>query len=73
MLREIKDCPVVATLRNGKLLLFNHDVTVKGVIMLELTVECIAQISAELIMQGIDVISVSIDEARMNYMEIEVL
>lgn len=40
---------------------------------MELTVESIAQISAELFLKGIDVASVSIDEARINYVGIEVL
>lgn len=72
MLRKIENCPLVATLRNGKLLLFNYDVTVKGIAILELTVESIAQISAELFLKGIDIVSVDIDEARMKYIGIEV-
>lgn len=73
MLRKIENCPLVATLRNGNLLLFNHDAIVKGNILMELTVECIAEISAELFLKGINITSVTIDEARMNYIEIEVL
>lgn len=73
MLRKIENCPLVVILRDGKLLLFNHDVIVKGISMLELTVETIAQISAELFSKGIDIASVTIDESRINYIGIEVL
>lgn len=73
MLRGIKNCPLVAILRNGKILLFNHDVVVKGVVTLELTVESIATIAAEMFLDGIDIASVTIDKSRMNYAEIEVL
>lgn len=73
MLRKIENCPLVLTLRNGNTMLTNHDVIVKGVSCLELTVESIAQISAEMFVNGIDIISVTIDESRMNDVEMEVL
>lgn len=73
MLRKIKNCPLVAILRNRNIIIFSHDVTVKGIVTLELTGECIAQISAEMFEKGIDIISLDIDESRMNYKGIEVL
>lgn len=73
MLREIKNCPLVAILRNGGTFLFSHDVTVKGVITLELTLETIATIATEMFLKGIDIVSVSVDEGKMNYEGIEVL
>lgn len=73
MLREIKDCPLIATLRDGNLLSFTHDVTIKGLITPELTLVSIATITAELSLKGIDVISVSIDEAKIKHKYMEVL
>lgn len=73
MLRRIKNCPLIATLRNGNIIVFSHDVTVKGVICMDLTGETIAEISRKMILKGIDISSVAIDEARMNYKGIEVL
>lgn len=71
MPREIKNCPLAAITKKGNIILFNHDVTVKGAIILELTTESIAEISIELYKEGIDIVSVDIDEARMNYIEVE--
>lgn len=71
MPREIKNCPLVAITRKGDIILFNYDVVVKGAITLELTTESIAEISIALYKKGIDIVSVDIDEARMNYMEVE--
>lgn len=68
---KIKNCPLVAITKKGNIVLFNYDVTVKGVITLELTTESIAEISIALYKKGIDIVSVDIDEARMNYMEVE--
>lgn len=73
MLREIKDCPLIATLRNGKLLSFSHDVTIKGLIVPELTLVSVATIAAELSLKGVDIMSVSIDEAKVKYEYVEVL
>lgn len=71
MPREIKNCPLVAIMRKGDMILFDYDVVVKGVITIELTTESITEISIELYKRGIDIVSVDIDEARMNYMEVE--
>lgn len=73
MLQKIKNCPLAAVTRNGNIILFNHDVIVKGILTIDLTVESIVEVSISLYKRGIDVISVTIDEARMNYIGIEVL
>lgn len=70
---KIKNCPLVAITKKGTIVLFERDVTVKAGIYLELTAESIVQISIELFEKGIDIISVTIDEARMKYIGIEVL
>lgn len=73
MIRKIKDCPLIAVLRNGKQLLFTHDVVIKGIIVLELTVETIVEISTEMFLEGYDIQTVSIDETRLDYTKMEVL
>lgn len=75
MLRKIKNCPLVAITRNGNIFLFNYDVTVKTSVLFtyELTTQSIAEVSVALYKQGIDIVNVTIDEARMKYIEIEVL
>lgn len=73
MLRKIKKCPLVAITRAGNTISFNHDVIVKGVISVELSVESVVEISIEFFKKGIDIISVTIDESKMDNVETEVL
>lgn len=70
---KIKNCPLVAITKKGDVVLFERDVTVKTGVSLELTAESIVEISIELFKKGIDIISITIDESRMNYIGIEVL
>lgn len=70
---EIKNCPLTAILKGGGMILFNSDVTVEGNVVFSLTAESVAKISTELYMKGLDVLSVNIDEARIDYIGIEVL
>lgn len=70
---KIKNCPLAAITKKGNVVLFERDVTVKTSISLELTAESIVKISIELFKKGIDIISITIDESRMNYIGIEVL
>lgn len=65
----------MAITKNGEAVFFERDVTVtnSNLFIYELTIETIAEISTELFRNGIDVVSISIDEARINYIEIEVL
>lgn len=70
---KIKNCPLVAITKKGNIVLFERDVKVKAGVSLELTTESIVEISIELFKKGIDIISVTIDEAKMNYIGIEVL
>ena len=68
MQRKIKNCPLIATLRNGNLFLFSHDVNITNDLFITgLTGETIANISIELYIKGIDIGSLVIDENRMNY------
>lgn len=73
MLRKIENCPLVAITRNGNIILFNHNVIVKGTATSDLTVESVVEISLELYKNGIDIITVSIDKNRMHCIEMEVL
>lgn len=67
-MREIKDCPLVATLRNGGIFAFTHDAEItNNLFVTELTSKSIAVISTELFKKGIDIVSLSVDESRMNY------
>lgn len=70
---KIKNCPLVAITKKGNIVLFERDVKAKAGVSLELTAESIVEISIELFKKGIDIISVTIDEAKMNYIGIEVL
>lgn len=75
MPHKIENCPLVAITRNGNIILFNYDVTVKMSVLFtyELTTQSIVEVSVALYKQGIDIVNVTIDEARMKYIEIEVL
>ena len=73
MQTEIKKCPLIGFLRNGKdMILFQHDVVVESDNFLKkLTSESIANISTELFKKGYDIASLSIDESRISYMSAE--
>lgn len=74
MSRIINNCPLVAILRNGNVYLFNHDVVIiNNVFYTELSTKSIIEISEELYMKGIDIVSLFVDESRMKYKEVEVI
>lgn len=65
MLQTIKQCPLIAKLRNGKTINCQYDVTVKGMEAMELTVNSLIEVAVNLYKQGFDVYAVDIDKAKI--------
>lgn len=71
---KIESCPLIAILRDGNIMLFNHNVIVENNIFTAvLTSESVAKISAELFKKGYDIVHLSIDKSRIKYQEVDLI
>lgn len=70
---KIENCPLIAFLRNGNMISFQHNAEVDNtkLFLHDLTGESVAEISNKLFANGYDAEYISIDESRIRYVTAE--